>query len=113
MQWRYFLMILAIDDLCPQILKKELAMYLNFGQKIMNHALNGWTVQHETEKKAERRDRFIILTLFMINYEKMTATIHRHLFVNREARIDNSIFSASGVSVVKRAFHPESIFVLG
>lgn len=39
------------DDLCPPLLKKELAMYINFGQKIMNHALNSWTVQHETEKK--------------------------------------------------------------
>jgi hypothetical protein len=39
------------DSLCPPILKNELAMYINFGQKIMNHALNGWTVQHFTEKK--------------------------------------------------------------
>lgn len=39
------------DDLCPPVLKNALAMYISFGQKIMNHALNDWVVQHETEKK--------------------------------------------------------------
>jgi MTH538 TIR-like domain (DUF1863) len=38
------------DDLCPPILKSELAMFINFGQKIINFALNNWTIQHYNEK---------------------------------------------------------------
>ncbi|MDP4267813.1 MAG: TIR domain-containing protein [Bacteroidota bacterium] len=39
------------DGLCPPILKNELAMYISYGQKIMNLALNSWPAQHEIEKK--------------------------------------------------------------
>jgi hypothetical protein len=38
------------DDLCPPILRNKLAMFINFGHKIINYALNYWTVQHYTEK---------------------------------------------------------------
>jgi hypothetical protein len=39
-------------------LRDKLAMYICYGQKIMNHALNGWSVQHETEKKNEKTGAF-------------------------------------------------------
>ena len=38
------------DALCPPILRNDLAMFTNFGHKIINYALNHWTVQHYTEK---------------------------------------------------------------
>lgn len=34
------------DNLCPPILNGELAIYIPYGQKIMNHALNNWTKNH-------------------------------------------------------------------
>jgi hypothetical protein len=46
------------DDLCPPILKPDLAMYINFGQKIMNYALNNWPKQHETEKRNGEKGPF-------------------------------------------------------
>jgi hypothetical protein len=46
------------DDLCPPILKPDLAMYINFGQKIMNYALNHWPAQHETEKRNGKKGPF-------------------------------------------------------
>jgi hypothetical protein len=39
------------DEFCPPILKKELAIYIPFGQKIMNYALNDWPASHERLKK--------------------------------------------------------------
>ena len=45
----------SIDyNLCPPILKNELAVHIPFGQKIMDHALNHWPSNHYAYK-AERR----------------------------------------------------------
>jgi hypothetical protein len=38
------------DSLCPPILKDELAIYVPFGQKIINYALNNWPNSHSTYK---------------------------------------------------------------
>ena len=38
------------DYLCPPILKEELAIYIPFGQKIMNYALNNWPASHSNHK---------------------------------------------------------------
>lgn len=41
----------SIDyNLCPPILKAELAIHIPFGQKIMNHALNNWPSSHNGYK---------------------------------------------------------------
>jgi hypothetical protein len=42
------------DDLCPPILKNELAIYIPFGQKIMNYALNDWPLSHEGLKRENK-----------------------------------------------------------
>jgi hypothetical protein len=34
------------DDLCPPVLRKELVMYIAFGQKIMDIAINNWPESH-------------------------------------------------------------------
>lgn len=39
------------DDLCPPILRDKLAVYVPFGQKIINHALNDWPNAHVQYKK--------------------------------------------------------------
>jgi hypothetical protein len=42
----------AMDNkLCPPILRDELAIYIPFGQKIMNYALNHWPDSHKSYKK--------------------------------------------------------------
>ncbi len=38
------------DDLCPPILRDELAIYIPFGQKIIDHALNKWPTSHSSHK---------------------------------------------------------------
>jgi len=38
------------DDLCPPILKDELAIYVPFGQKIIDYALNNWPSSHSSHK---------------------------------------------------------------
>ena len=38
------------DDLCPPILKDELAIYVPFGQKIIDYALNNWPSNHSSHK---------------------------------------------------------------
>lgn len=34
------------NDLCPPLLKKELAIHIPYGQKIMNYALNKWPAKY-------------------------------------------------------------------
>ncbi|MHA1279470.1 MAG: TIR domain-containing protein [Candidatus Helarchaeota archaeon] len=34
------------NDLCPPLLKDELAIHIPYGQKIMDHALNNWPESH-------------------------------------------------------------------
>ncbi len=42
------------DNLCPPILKNELAIYVPYGQKIIDYALNHWPAQHaEHRRKGE------------------------------------------------------------
>lgn len=38
------------DDLCPPILKDKLAIYVPFGQKIIDYALNNWPARHASHK---------------------------------------------------------------
>jgi len=38
------------DDLCPPLLRNELVMYIAFGQKIMDVALNNWPESHALYK---------------------------------------------------------------
>lgn len=38
------------DNLCPPLLKKELAIYIPFGQKIMDYTLNHWPSSHTKHK---------------------------------------------------------------
>ena len=38
------------DDLCPPILKDELTIYIPFGQKIIDYALNNWPSIHSSCK---------------------------------------------------------------
>lgn len=38
-------------ELCPPILKEELAIHISFGQKIMDYALNHWPESYESHKK--------------------------------------------------------------
>lgn len=41
----------SIDyNLCPPVLKNELAIHIPFGQKIMNQALNDWPSSHHAHK---------------------------------------------------------------
>lgn len=40
------------DALCPPILRNKLAVFVPFGQKIINHALNHWPAQHAAHKSA-------------------------------------------------------------
>lgn len=46
------------DELCPPIIRDELAMFINYGQKIMNYALNNWPTQYELEKRNNKRGSF-------------------------------------------------------
>ena len=46
------------DALCPPILRNDLAMFVSFGQKIMNYALNHWPSQHHIEKKNGKSGAF-------------------------------------------------------
>jgi hypothetical protein len=39
------------DNLCPPVLKDELAIYIPFGQKIIDYALNNWPSSHANHKK--------------------------------------------------------------
>lgn len=39
------------DELCPPILRDELAIYIPFGQKIIDYALNNWPTRHAKHKK--------------------------------------------------------------
>jgi len=38
------------DKFCPPILKEELAIYIPFGQKIIDYALNNWPSGHSSHK---------------------------------------------------------------
>jgi hypothetical protein len=38
------------DALCPPILRDKLAIYIPYGQKIMNYALNNWPANHAKHK---------------------------------------------------------------
>ena len=49
------------DDLCPPILKPDLAIYISFGQKIMNHALNHWPASHVAHKRDGKTGPFYYL----------------------------------------------------
>jgi hypothetical protein len=40
------------DDLCPPILQNKLAVFIPFGQKILNYALNHWPASHESHRNA-------------------------------------------------------------
>jgi hypothetical protein len=40
------------DDLCPPILKDKLVVFIPFGQKSMNYALNHWPTSHEIHKRS-------------------------------------------------------------
>ena len=42
------------DDLCPQILKKELVLYIAFGQKILDLALHNWPESHALYKEENK-----------------------------------------------------------
>jgi len=42
------------DNLCPPILRNELAMHVSFGHKIINHALNQWPEQHANLKRENK-----------------------------------------------------------
>lgn len=46
------------SKLCPPILKSELAVHVHFGQKIINHALNNWTLSHTTYKKENKKGSY-------------------------------------------------------
>lgn len=39
-------------DLCPPLLKAELAIHIPFGQKIVNYALNRWSGSHQNHLQA-------------------------------------------------------------
>lgn len=39
------------DDLCPPILKNELVVFVPFGQKILNYALNNWPDSHISHRR--------------------------------------------------------------
>jgi len=39
------------DNLCPPILNGDLAVFIPFGQKILDHALNNWVSSHAQLKK--------------------------------------------------------------
>jgi len=39
------------DELCPPILKKELAIHIPFGQNKLDYALNNWPASHANYKK--------------------------------------------------------------
>ena|ERR1700733_4704562 len=45
-------------DLCPPILRSELAMHVPFSQKIIDHALSNWPDQHGREAAARRSGPF-------------------------------------------------------
>lgn len=46
------------DDLCPPILRDKLAIFVPFGQKIINYALNNWPKRHEVHKAANEIDSY-------------------------------------------------------
>ncbi len=46
------------DSFCPPILENELAMFVSYGQKILDFALNHWPDQHYKERKNEKRGPF-------------------------------------------------------
>lgn len=49
----------AMDDQrCPPILRDKLVVHVSFGQKIINHALNNWTVQHYKERNNKNTGPF-------------------------------------------------------
>ena len=39
------------DNLCPPIMKEELAIYVPYGQKIIDYALNNWPTSHAKYRK--------------------------------------------------------------
>jgi len=39
------------DTLCPPILKKELAIHVPYGQKILDFALNNWPASHTSHRR--------------------------------------------------------------
>lgn len=46
------------DNLCPPILRDELAIYIPYGQKIMDWALNDWPSSHVQNKKEGKSGPF-------------------------------------------------------
>lgn len=42
------------DALCPAILRDKLAIFVPFGQKIINHALNHWPAKHAIYRKENK-----------------------------------------------------------
>lgn len=46
------------DNLCPPILRDELAIHIPFGQKIMNYALNHWPASHEAYRKEGKKGAY-------------------------------------------------------
>jgi hypothetical protein len=40
------------EDLCPPVMRDELAVHVPFGQKILDYALNNWPASHAAHRKA-------------------------------------------------------------
>jgi len=47
------------DDLCPPILKEELAIHIPYGQKIINFALNNWPDSHARYSKDGKSGAYV------------------------------------------------------
>lgn len=45
-------------DLCPPILRNELAIHIPFGQKIIDYALNNWPLSHEKHRSEGKTGPF-------------------------------------------------------
>jgi hypothetical protein len=45
-------------NLCPPILKNELAIHIPFGHKIIDHALNNWPNSHMRHRKANETGNY-------------------------------------------------------
>jgi hypothetical protein len=45
-------------NLCPPILKPELAMHISFNQRIIDHAMSEWPEQHDKERRSGKKEPF-------------------------------------------------------
>jgi MTH538 TIR-like domain (DUF1863) len=55
------------ENLCPPILKPELAIHISFNQKIIDHALNNWPEQHRNLKVEEKTGAYFYPDLTYTN----------------------------------------------